>query len=99
MDALLYFAARGLVILIQNLPLTWVARLGRVGGALAYWLDRRHRKVAHRNLLMCFGQEKSANELAQIARENFRRIGENFACAVKTASMTFEQLAPHIQFV
>jgi KDO2-lipid IV(A) lauroyltransferase len=99
MDALLYFLARGLVAVIQSLPLTLVARLGRAGGALAYWLDTRHRKVAHSNLALCFGQEKSAKELAQIARENFRRIGESFACAVKTASMTFEQLVPYVEFV
>src|SRR5690242_9290440 len=99
MDAPLYLLARSLVALIQGLPLTWVARLGRAGGGLAYWLDVRHRKVAQRNLRLCFGQEKSAQELAQIARENFRRIGESFACAVKTASMSFEQLAPHVEFV
>ena len=34
-----------------------------------------------------------------LARENFRRIGESFASAVKTAAMTFEQLAPHVEFV
>jgi len=99
MDALLYFLARALVALIQSLPLRCVARLGRVGGVLAYWFDARHRRVAHRNLVLCFGQEKSPKELAQIARENFRRIGESFACAVKTAAMTFEQVARHVEFV
>ena len=39
-----------LVAFLQALPLTWVARLGRCGGALAYWLDARHRRVALRNL-------------------------------------------------
>jgi len=48
---------------------------------------------------MCFGQEKSPAEIRAIARENFRRIGENFASAAKTASMSFEALRPHIDFV
>jgi KDO2-lipid IV(A) lauroyltransferase len=99
MDFLLYCFARTLVALIQSLPLTWVARLGRAGGALTYWLDARHRRVARRNLALCFGQEKSAAELKALARENFRRIGENFACAVKTAAMSFEDLRPHVEFV
>lgn len=99
MESLLYFVARALVGLIQWLPLTWVARLGRLGGALAYVLDARHRRVARRNLQMCFGQEKSPDEIRGMARENFRRIGESFACAAKTASMTFEQLRPHVDFV
>ena len=99
MDAVLYFLARTLVAVIQALPLRWVARLGRAGGALAYWVDARHRKVAQRNLRLCFGHEKPAKELAAIARENFRRIGESFACGVKTAAMTFEQLGSHVEFV
>src|SRR5216684_347641 len=99
MEPLLYSLARVLVAFIQSLPLRWVARLGRIGGALAYALDARHRRVACRNLEMCFGQERSPNEIRSIARENFRRIGEGFACAVKTASMSFEQLQPHVEFI
>jgi KDO2-lipid IV(A) lauroyltransferase len=98
-DTLLYLITRGLVAFVQALPLRWVASLGRAGGGIAYWLDRRHRKVAHRNLNLCFGHEKSAQEITLIARENFRRIGENFTCAAKTAAMTFEQLRPHVEFV
>ena len=99
METVLYCLARGLVALLQALPLTWVARLGRGGGGLAYWLDGRHRRVTLRNLTMCFGGEKSPAELQALARENFRRIGENYACAVKTATMRFEALRPHVEFV
>ncbi len=98
MDTLLYWPARLLVALIQALPLTLVARLGRAGGGLAFWLDPRHRRVALHNLTMCFGNEKSPQEIRALARENFRRIGENFASAVKTAAMTFDELQPHLEF-
>ena len=98
MDKLLYFFARAVIAFIQALPLTCVARLGRAGGALAYWLDARHRRVALANLTMCFGSEKSAAEIRAIAKENFRRIGEGYACAVKTAAMNWEQLKPHCEF-
>jgi KDO2-lipid IV(A) lauroyltransferase len=91
--------ARLLIAFVQALPLTWVARLGRAAGALAYALDKRHRRVAQRNLTMCFGREKSLAEIRALARENFRRIGENFACAVKTAAMDLESLRPHVEFV
>jgi lauroyl/myristoyl acyltransferase len=99
MDRPLYYLARGLVAFIQALPLSWVARLGRAGGALAYVLDGRHRRVAQRNLALCFGGELDAESIRALARENFRRIGENFACAAKTAGMTLEQLKPHVEFV
>src|SRR5664280_2269465 len=98
MDTLIYWPARALIALIQALPLALVARLGRAGGGLAFWLDARHRRVALKNLAMCFGREKTPEEIRALARENFRRIGENFASAVKTAAMTFDELRPHIEF-
>jgi lauroyl/myristoyl acyltransferase len=98
MDKLLYFVVRVAVAFLQTLPLQMVARLGRAGGALAYWIDARHRRVALANLTLCFGHEKSADEIRALAKENFRRIGENFACAAKTASMTHEELKPFVEF-
>ena len=78
MDTLIYFLARALIAFIQALPLIWVARLGRALGAIAFRLDARHRNVALENLTMCFEKEKSPKEIRAIAKENFRRIGENF---------------------
>lgn len=99
METLLYVVARSLVALLQALPLRVVARLGRAGGALAWWLDARHRRVALKNLAMCFGHEMSPAELRRLAREHFRRLGENYACAVKAAGMRPDALARHVEFV
>ena len=95
---MLYLLARTLIIFIQTLPLKLVARLGRLGGFVVWCLDARHRRVARRNLTLCLGDEKSASEIRALARENFRRIGENFACAVKTAAMDFEALRSRVEF-
>ena len=99
METLFYGLLRALVAFLQALPLTWVARLGRCGGGLAYRLDARHRRVTLRNLTMCFGAEKSPAELRSLARETFRRIGENYVCAIKTAAMSFEDLRSRVEFV
>jgi len=99
MEMLLYLLARGVVALLLSLPLTAVARVGRAGGALVYWLDGRHRRVALRNLTMCFGDEKSASKINALARENFCRLGENYCCAVKTAAMSPEEMLPYFDFV
>src|SRR5713226_5663658 len=98
MEKLLYLLARGVIALLQSLPLHTVARLGRAGGALAYVLDGRHRRRAARNLTMCF-REKSVKDINALARENFRRLGENYCCAVKTAAMTSEALQARFEFV
>ena len=95
---IVYYFARALIAFIQWLPLPLVARLGRTGGALAYRLDGRHRRVTLDNLRMCFGSEKSEAEIVELAKENFRRIGENYSCAIKTAAMSAEQLRPYVEF-
>ena len=99
MSTLIYYLVLGLVGLLQALPLTLVAWLGRRMGALAYWLDARHRRVAIENLTLAFGREKTREEIRALAREHFRRLGENYASAVKTASMNPATLAGHVQFI
>jgi lauroyl/myristoyl acyltransferase len=96
---IIYYFARGLIALLQWLPLPTVARLGRLGGALAFRLDARHRRVTLDNLQKCFGGEKSEAEILALAKENFCRIGENYCCAIKTAGMTIEELKPHVEFL
>lgn len=99
MDKLLYIIAWTFIKLLQALPLRWVAQLGRWGGGLAFRLDARHRKVAIENLTQCFGDERSREQIRALAHENFRRLGENYACGIKTAAMTWEELQPHCEFV
>lgn len=95
MERLLYIVAKGLVSLLQALPLRAVARLGRAAGGLAYWLDGRHRRVAQANVARCF-PDKADPEVRALVRENFRRLGENFACGIKTVCMSADELRPHL---
>ena len=98
MNAIVYVVAWCVVKILQALPLRWVARFGRAAGAAAFLVDARHRRVAIKNLTQCFGKEMSAAQIRDLAKENFRRIGENYCCAAKTAAMTWEELAPHVKF-
>lgn len=88
MDHIIYYFARLVIALFQAMPIRWVARLGRFGGGMAFWLDKRHRVVALKNLTMIFAKEKSAGEIRALARENFRRLGEIYCCIMKTAGMS-----------
>jgi Kdo2-lipid IVA lauroyltransferase/acyltransferase len=88
MDALLYWMARALVFCVQALPLPLAARLGRTGGGLAWWLDARHRRMTLHNLTRCLGSEKTPAEIRHLGHEVFRRLGENYVCAIRTAAMT-----------
>lgn len=95
----LYHVARILIAGLQALPLLWVARFGRFVGGLAFWLDARHRQVTIANLTLCFQETLTRQEIRSLAKENFRRIGENLGCAVKTASMSMDELKPHLEVV
>ena len=97
MSALLYYVLLALLKILQTLPMAAVVTLGRAGGGLAYYLDARHRRVAVENLRRCFAAEKTPAEIRALAREHFRRLGENYAGAVKAAGMTDEALRPHLE--
>lgn len=92
MEYILYLVARTAIAFIQVMPIRWVARLGRCGGAVTFWLDARHRRVALANLTRCFSNEKSAAEIKAIAKENFRRLGEVYCCSVKSAAMSDDEI-------
>ena len=83
---------------LRALPLRLVAALGQFGGGIAYFIDARHRRVAMLNLTACLA-EKTPAELRAICREHFRRLGENYAAAVKTGGMTDEALRAHLEIV
>ncbi|MEY4917398.1 MAG: ADP-heptose--LPS heptosyltransferase 2 [Verrucomicrobiota bacterium] len=97
MSIIVYWLARLFIACVQALPLTLVARGGRAIGALAWVIAPKHRRLVLENLTLAFKSEKSAEEIHTIAKESFRRIGENMICAIKTAGMTFEALRPHLE--
>ncbi|HWN96430.1 MAG TPA: lysophospholipid acyltransferase family protein [Methylomirabilota bacterium] len=98
MEAFWYYAAVLLAKTITALPLRLVARLGRFGGGVAYWLDARHRRVALENFRRCM-PELSGTERRGMVREHYRRLGENYVSAIKTSMMSREELRPHLEIV
>ena len=96
-DRLLYILAMGVIKGIQALPLPLVGRIGRALGGMAYRLDARHRRVAISNLTAAFGSEWDSDKIHSVAREHFRRLGENYCGAIKTAAMSDDQIKPHLE--
>ena len=99
MNGLLYYVGRAFIAAVQALPLNAVARIGRVGGVLAWFLARKHRRVTLENLELVFGREKSVAQRRAIALEHFRRLGESYLCALKTAAMSSEALRERVEWV
>jgi len=97
MERILYIVAFCFIKGLQALPLSWVARLGRAAGGLAYRLDGRHRRVAEANLKAAFGDAWTDAQVRATAKEHFRRLGESYASAIKTSAMSDDQLLPHLE--
>ena len=58
MSRVVYWVVRGVVALLQALPLKMVAWLGRAGGLLWWMVDFKHRDLVFRNLQHAFSREK-----------------------------------------
>jgi Kdo2-lipid IVA lauroyltransferase/acyltransferase len=61
---------------LQCLPLSVLALLGRGLGRLLWWFARARRRVALRNLALCFPEKTPAQHRA-LARENFGWLGRS----------------------
>ncbi|HEY5626558.1 MAG TPA: hypothetical protein VIR79_01290 [Nitrospira sp.] len=91
-EAALYKTGLKLVRMLQAVPLRVVARIGRVGGLMAWHIARRRRGMMLANLQLCLGAGMSPVDIRSMARENFCRVGESFLCFVRTSMMTKESL-------
>lgn len=94
---ILYYPARLLLFLIGSLPVTWAAHLGRFFGAIAWHIDKRHRRVCIDNLQLIFGKELSRDEIFALAFENYKRVVEAYFSAICTLQMTDEELKKHLK--
>jgi len=95
MDWPLYLLARAIIFCFGLLPLKLVAQVGRLLGTCAFVLDGRHRRTALLNLRKVYDERLTEQQIRALAMENFRRIGENYCCALKTALMPPEQVRNH----
>jgi KDO2-lipid IV(A) lauroyltransferase len=68
--------ALGLLWCVQWLPLAWQAALGRGLGALLLRFGRSRRRIAQRNLELCF-PEQTAAEREALLREHFACLGRS----------------------
>ena len=69
-----FFLFMGLCGIIRLLPERSAYRLAEGLSLLAYLADRRHRRVAHANLDLAFGDTKTAREKRAIVRGSYRNF-------------------------
>ncbi|MCX7661502.1 MAG: hypothetical protein N2Z79_02315, partial [Candidatus Omnitrophica bacterium] len=73
----LYIIIKALSKISILLPYKLVIFSGKVLGNLFYYLDRKHRLVAYKNLRMCLASHRSFKEIKMILKKNFQNFGMN----------------------
>ena len=84
---------------LRMLPLELVSQLGAFGGVLFFALSRSYRRLAARNLEIAFGREKSAKERRALLWQHAARLGANFTCSVKLATVPRDELERRVEIV
>ena len=74
MNALLTDIIFQIFRIIGMIPLPLAGALARAGGALWFRLDHKHRSIAIQNLTRAFGEEKTPDEIRQLAFQSFCNI-------------------------
>ena len=89
-DRAVFKLLKGIFFLV---PRPLCLALGRGAGAFLYVVDRRHRRVALRNLETAFGAELPAAERRKIARASFRNFGALTADILKLFHLSDRRIA------
>jgi heptosyltransferase-2 len=99
MDRIVFVVYRTTSLVLRSLPLGLVWWAGRLLGFCGYYLGRKYRRLALRNLGIAFEGEKTEAELRAVAREHFQSLGANFLCGLKIGGLPKEVLRKLVDFV
>jgi len=95
---IVYLIARFISGFFQILPENVARAIGRGFGALAYFLDFKHRRIALNNLALAFGDTYTEAERRGIARRNFINLATNFVIFCRIPKIRRNTLARTVKF-
>jgi len=96
LHACLYAIAYPLLACLSLLHPTWIARLGRWTGVLAFLVDARHRRVCLENLAIAF-PDLSARQRRSVTLRCFQNVATTFLELPGLGRIPFEQLVSRVQ--
>jgi heptosyltransferase-2 len=97
LDFCTYLLYRAGTAVASALPVRALFAIGNFIGLCAWAVLPQYRRLAHRNLEIAFGKEKSPRELRRIARRNFQWLSANLTCGLKMVSMPPAELAKYVE--
>lgn len=97
LDFVVYLFYRAGLALVAALPLPFLFAFGQFLGLGAFIFSGKYRRLATRNLQIAFANEKPPDELRQLVRRHFRRLGANLLCSAKLTQMPPEKILEHVE--
>ena len=92
-----YLAVRALIAAVRFLPSALVGAAGAFIGLAVYVLDRKHRRIAHRNVTAAF-PTRSATERRRIVRGAFQHFGRLLFELLKFSTLSPEAMMARVEF-
>jgi heptosyltransferase-2 len=96
-DFLVYILYRTGSAVAAALPLPFLFAFGQFLGVCAWMCSGKYRRIAKRNLVIAFANEKSPRELRRLVRQHFRRLGTNLLCSAKLTQMSPEKILERVK--
>lgn len=90
-----YIAYLGLRLIegvLRLISLEWCGKIGGFGGRLFGWFAPQYRRLVLSNLHIAFGEEKTPEELRQLASKHFVALGRNLASSLKMATLPTDEV-------
>jgi heptosyltransferase-2 len=95
-EFLVYVLYRAGVAIIKLVPLPLLFRAGEGLGFLAWLFLPQYRRLAQRNVVTALGTKGTPAQSKRIVRRHFRRLGANFLCGLKVATIPLETLSKYV---
>ena len=92
---ILFRLAEGIISVIPMRICYWI---GSLSGQLLFYLLKKYRSLAIRNLRFAYGDSHSESELAKLAKLHFSTLGANFLCSVKITTLSSERIEDYVEF-
>ena len=96
-DFVVYLLYRAGSAVVAALPLPFLFAFGEFLGVCAWMFSGKYRRLATRNLEIAFANEKSPDDLRQLVRRHFRRLGANLLCSAKLTQMPPDKILEHVE--
>src|SRR5881397_4063253 len=96
LDFVVYLLYRAGSAIAAALPLRFLFGVGQFLGLCAWLASGKYRRLAQRNVVIAFGNEKPTHELRRLVRRHFQLLGANLLCSVKLTAMPPDKILERV---